>query len=512
MTTTVFVNGVTLTDADWFNNTDEAVYDKLVDFYTPQMDGAIADGSTEATTAIQAAVDAISGAGGGTLYFPPGTYLCGQISLASNVSFRGAGWSSILKLKNSGNNFLLATTNGAVYVDNVAIRDLAIDGNKANNTTGGGVLLNGRNCEVSGCYIYDCPQGSIQSGAASNGATDTPLAGALRIVNNYCLNNGKSGASYPSIAVTHGSNVTIQGNIVVSTDTFMTAGIDVEPNSGNTISAIKISGNVVVGGRIFADGGNLASPATSISVVDNHVDARGSDGPTVTNIAPLFIRKVDGFVASGNHLIGHADGVRGGIHVESALSNFSICDNLIVASQPAAGSGYGIHFNNVASVATNGSVENNTLIAAEPTTYGIFAFHATAFGTPSSVKVGRNTIIGFTNPYDLEQTDNPVPSPLNSNVSTDNGDAAKTLSSNTSESTQVWATPLTAPRTVTLNRLSDSPNSTHGARFHIVRTAAATGVSALNVGSGPLKALAVGQWCDVELRGNTWVLTAFGSL
>lgn len=512
MTTTVFVNGVTLTDADWFNDTDEAVYDKLVGFYTPQMEGALADGSTDDTTAIQAAVDAISGAGGGTLYFPPGTYVSGQIALASNVSFLGAGWSSILKLKDSGNNFLLATTNAAVYVDNVAIKNLAIDGNKANNTTGGGVLLNGRNCEVSGCYIYDCPQGSIQAGAPSNGATDTPLAGGYRIINNYCLNNGKSGASYPSIAITHGSNIDISDNVVVSTDTFMTFGIDIEPNSGNTISSISIDGNEITGGRISVDGGNLSSPATNITVTDNFIDARGSDGPTQTNIAPLFLRKVSGFLGTGNFMIGHDDGVRGGIHVESALSNFRIADNLIIASQPAAGNGYGIHFNNAASVATNGEVSYNTLLSAETVSIGIFSFHATGFGSPGSVRIGPNTIFGYTTAISIQQqTDQPYAVPVLPEVSADNGDAAKTLNAISDEPTQVWATPLTVARAVTLNRQVD-PGGLVGAKFRIVRTAASTGASALNVGSGPLKALATGQWCDVECRGDTWILTAFGSL
>lgn len=471
--------------------------------------GAVGDDSTDNTTAIQDAVDDLSSLGGGTVLVPEGTFRSGQIALASNVCFEGVGWSSILKLKNSGNNYLLANTNAAVYVDNVAVRNLAIDGNKTNNSTGGGVLLNGRNCEVSGCYVYECPQGSIQSGAPSNGASNTPLAGALRIVNNYCKNNGKSGATFPSIAVTHGSNVVIANNIVESTDSFMTAGIDIEPNSGNTIDAISIADNVVKGGRIFADGANLASPATNIAITGNLVDARTSPGETGTNIAPLFLRSVTGLTVVGNHLIGHVDGVRGGIHVQGALSNFIINGNLIIAYQPAAGSGYGIHFNNAASVGTSGSVSGNTLIAAETVSYGIYSINASGL---SNVRIANNTIIGFTHPYELTQNTVTVPPPINPSVSADNGDASVTLASNSSDSTQVWNTPLTGVRTVTLNRTSDEPNSTNGAKFRIVRTASATGASALNVGSGPLKALAVGQWCDVELRSNAWILTAFGSL
>ena len=52
----------------------------------------------------------------------------------------------------------------------------------------------------------------------------------------------------------------------------------------------------------------------------------------------------------------------------------------------------------------------------------------------------------------------------------------------------------------------------NGSKFRIVRTANATGAFNLNVGTGPLKALTAGQWCDVEYNGSAWFLSAFGSL
>jgi hypothetical protein len=93
-------------------------------------------------------------------------------------------------------------------------------------------------------------------------------------------------------------------------------------------------------------------------------------------------------------------------------------------------------------------------------------------------------------------------------VSADSGDAAKTLTAETSEDTQIWNTPITADRAVTLS----TTGAFNGAKFHIVRTAAATGAFNLNVGTGPLKALTAGQWCDVEYDGSAWILTGFGSL
>lgn len=93
-------------------------------------------------------------------------------------------------------------------------------------------------------------------------------------------------------------------------------------------------------------------------------------------------------------------------------------------------------------------------------------------------------------------------------VSGDVGDAAKTLSRTTHEHTQQWISPLTADRAVTLS----TTGAQTGHRFRIVRRASSTGAFNLNVGTGPLKALAAGQWCDVEFAAGAWIVTAFGSL
>lgn len=59
---------------------DRSVYD-VRDF------GAVGDGVTKDTAAIQAAIDAASSAGGGTVELPSGTYVSGSIWLKSNVDF-----------------------------------------------------------------------------------------------------------------------------------------------------------------------------------------------------------------------------------------------------------------------------------------------------------------------------------------------------------------------------------------------------------------------------------------
>lgn len=95
-----------------------------------------------------------------------------------------------------------------------------------------------------------------------------------------------------------------------------------------------------------------------------------------------------------------------------------------------------------------------------------------------------------------------------STILADAGDAAYTYSNVTSPQTIVYNTPITANRAVALS--TTAPIA--GTEVHVVRTAAATGAFTVNVGTGPLAALAAGEWCIVKYNGTAWILTAKGSL
>jgi polygalacturonase len=58
--------------------------------------GAVADGKAYCTEAIQKAIDRCGEAGGGTVHFPPGTYLSGTIVLKSNVTLNLAAGATLL--------------------------------------------------------------------------------------------------------------------------------------------------------------------------------------------------------------------------------------------------------------------------------------------------------------------------------------------------------------------------------------------------------------------------------
>jgi hypothetical protein len=97
--------------------------DKLRDVVSVKDFGAVGDGMTNDTAAIQAAIDAVEAAGGGSLYFPTGTYLTsGAHTVTAAIRFFGDNSTScVIRLSgsNTGTNlFVLGSNSGdSSFVD-----------------------------------------------------------------------------------------------------------------------------------------------------------------------------------------------------------------------------------------------------------------------------------------------------------------------------------------------------------------------------------------------------------
>ena len=71
---------------------DRSVQSRLRDFVSVKDFGAVGDGVTDDTAAVQAAIDAVRAAGGGTVLLPAGSYVCSsQIILKQGVNLVGEG-------------------------------------------------------------------------------------------------------------------------------------------------------------------------------------------------------------------------------------------------------------------------------------------------------------------------------------------------------------------------------------------------------------------------------------
>jgi len=87
-------------------------------------------------------------------------------------------------------------------------------------------------------------------------------------------------------------------------------------------------------------------------------------------------------------------------------------------------------------------------------------------------------------------------------------DEAATLTFGSTKQNCLWNTALTAARAVALSTVG----AVEGCKFKITRSAVDAGGFALNVGTGPLKAMPANSFCEVTFDGTAWVLTKFGLL
>ena len=105
--------------------------------------GAAGNDSTDDTTAIQAALDAAEAAGGGTIVFPYGTYVCTTLNTPSNVHWKALGCSGENYLYGTRIKLKANTAASLINMDNatsVKFEGIRFDGNKANQTTGGRLI------------------------------------------------------------------------------------------------------------------------------------------------------------------------------------------------------------------------------------------------------------------------------------------------------------------------------------------------------------------------------------
>lgn len=135
---------------------DSSVPGTVVSGLTPTLSDAVTAAAN--TAAIQAAMVAVSAAGGGVVQIPPGTfYLFGSGNIAlsftglTNVWVRGSGWNQTVLIQANGAESNIFNIDGAT---NVEISDMTIDGNRAGNTAGTHAVRTG-NGGCSGLRIHD---------------------------------------------------------------------------------------------------------------------------------------------------------------------------------------------------------------------------------------------------------------------------------------------------------------------------------------------------------------------
>ena len=129
--------------------------------------GAQGDGTTDDSNAIQAAVDAASSRGGGTVVFPAGTFRVTRgITIYSRIVLRGAGMSTtVIRKSNGGGRYPVLRSPGyepgienPVEISNWSLQNITLDGNKAGGALGHGAQMYGYGFTLFNVSIKDCAE------------------------------------------------------------------------------------------------------------------------------------------------------------------------------------------------------------------------------------------------------------------------------------------------------------------------------------------------------------------
>lgn len=120
--------------------TKKITYANLFNSFNVKAYGAVGDGVTNDSAAVQLAINAAETVASGAIYFPYGTYLLNAtLNMTHSRTWYGDGWGSILKVKNSTNIFAITMTpNVSDYIDGAQFLNFKIDCNGANQSSAGG--------------------------------------------------------------------------------------------------------------------------------------------------------------------------------------------------------------------------------------------------------------------------------------------------------------------------------------------------------------------------------------
>jgi hypothetical protein len=232
--------------------------------------GAVGDGTTDDTAAIQAAVTAAS-----QVYFPAGTYKCdGVVTLDSNSNLFGAGREATKIVRNGTNTatqgVLYAESGSAsTYIENITVRDMTLDGQVS--TLGFSEFrhlasFNGvRNAVIERVNFVGFRGDGLYLGSGISGATERHN---INVVVRDCLFDGVNKDNRNGISVIDVDGLVIDACMFRrTTKSTMPGAIDVEPN-GNSFTVIR---DIKIVNNKFDDiGGNVAAISVFLPAADTY--------------------------------------------------------------------------------------------------------------------------------------------------------------------------------------------------------------------------------------------------
>jgi parallel beta-helix repeat protein len=255
-------------------------------------EGAMGNGSTNDTAAIQAAVNQVAGTGG-TVLVPDGTYMIDAVThlkLKSNMTLRMTSRAVLKAIPNNQGGYAIILIERA---SNLNVIGGTVQGERAQHTgttgeSGMGIsIYSSSNVVIEGVTATDNWGDGFYIGRwDARYATNTNLK--------YCSviadNNRRQGLSITAV-----DGAVIKNSIFKNTGgTAPQVGIDLEPDSGDTVKNVRILNSVFTGNRgpgikLYNGGGDIVTNITidgntvSGNTRDWGISALNSTNSTITN-------------------------------------------------------------------------------------------------------------------------------------------------------------------------------------------------------------------------------------
>lgn len=249
---------------------------KLRDTYNAADFGVTCNGSTDDTTNMQAAIDAVNTASGGILNISAGTCILTQIALKSNVILSGSGkGATTLKFKNSSTGvFIFAANTRSKY----GVQNLTVDCNGGSTTTSTGIYFGGSDDFIYQTDVTGCNFGGVQIAEGSR-----HYIGRSRVYSN----SGTAVGIFVGAVGTSVSYVNIEDSQVYSNAVH---GIEIAYDATYSVSYVIIKGcDVYSNGTGSGGGGGIwVLPGSNYAaVIGNHSYSNAGDGIGIggTNVA-----------------------------------------------------------------------------------------------------------------------------------------------------------------------------------------------------------------------------------
>lgn len=212
--------------------------------------GAVGDGTTDDTTAIRAAITAA--ANSGVVFFPPGIYITGKLTIDIGLWFVGSGYeTTIIKLKNSTNDNVIESNNFSTLTGtdtsstpyNFGIINMTIDGNKANQSSGNGIALYAYGHRLDNVRVRNCKGWGIWQEWGTSSSDPANGDSMEAFITNYKIHHCDTGGQYfkgphdtqfhNGIVYKNGNNVSGAKNLYIVADQY---------GSGSVFSMIHLWG------------------------------------------------------------------------------------------------------------------------------------------------------------------------------------------------------------------------------------------------------------------------------